>query len=223
MNTISHVRAVAAASAERRSGARLPLVLVPILFALAGCRGCFCTNAAKAVTDPVPDDVALAETRKALERSPKPLSTICGVSVSGLADMTLAIVKSSGLHLEVRVQGKALIDPDAGPPEEDEDGEDDEDASTPDARAPDAGAKPTAAAKAVPSRTPLVVDPMKALVCTGVLAVVLSPDLDSHGNRTGVQAGTVTVESVETPGVHFDKASQTGGGSHRRRRHHHHH
>ena len=183
------------------------LAALSLLLAAGGCRGCFCTNAAKAFVETPPPEVIQEQTRETLAKQPSKLSTICGVSVSGLADMVLTVVRAGATSSEVKVEGRAIYG-DAGADEEEED-DDEDDAST-----NDAGTRKDAG-----TRTPLVVDRTKVLLCTGVLVVMLTAQLDEHGNAKGWKTSSIEVDSVQTPGVHFDKAKAAAP----RRRHHHHH
>jgi hypothetical protein len=57
-------------------------------------------------------------------------------------------------------------------------------------------------------------DVKKALVCAGVLAIVLVPLLDGDGKEIGWKLSTMEVSGIETEGVHFDESKHE---------HHHHH
>lgn len=193
--------------------------LLLLVLTLGGCRGCFCTNAAKSMGEKPPDDVVLAGAKKGL--GPAILKTLCGVRVAALQDPQLALVEeTSGHQRKVRVSGLA-IPYDGGATatataDEDDagiDDEDDDDASAPDASAPDASAKVVV----------IAVEPAKALVCTGVVVVTVTAVLARDGTRKDWST-SVAVDSVETPGVKFEKEkpSAPSSGGHRRHRRHHH-
>lgn len=55
-------------------------------------------------------------------------------------------------------------------------------------------------------------DVKKALVCAGVLTVILVPILDGDGKETGWKLSSIEIAGIETEGVKFDEA-----------KHHHHH
>jgi hypothetical protein len=198
-----------------------------LILSAGGCRGCFCSNAAKALAETPPPEAIQEQTRETLAKQPSKLSTICGVNVSALADMVLTVVHAGATSSQVKVEGTAVYAeagaPDAAVEEDDEGDEDDDiDAASLDAASPEAGAKKDAGAT---ERAPIVVDKTKALLCTGVVVVMLTPQLDEHGNAKGWKATSVEVDSVQTPGVHFDKekAKAKTSSPRRRRRHHHHH
>lgn len=181
-----------------------------------GCRQC--SNAAKASAQTPPPEVVEQKTREALEKDPTPLSTICGVRVAGLEDLKLTVVKA-GHASQVRVEGKPVLE-DAGVEEDDGEDEDEDDAGNADAGKRDAGAAGAAV---------IVTDTKKLLACVGVVVIALAVELDHDGNAKGWKTVTVAVDSVETPGVHFDKTKpethtpETHAPRHTPRRHHHHH
>lgn len=192
-----------------------PLAALSLLIAAGGCRGCFCTNAAKALAETPPPDVVEQKTREALTKDPSKLSVICGLRVSALTDMVVTVVRAGATTSEVKVEGKA-VPSDAGTPADEEGAGDTGDAG-------DEGDDDDASAATISSaRAPLVVDRTKALLCAGVLVVALTPDLDEHGNAKGWHTVSIEVDSVQTAGVHFDKTKASAPSRHHRRRHHHH-
>src|SRR6187399_980787 len=91
-------------------------VAVGLLLAGGGCRGCFCTNAAKSIGEKPPEDVVREETKAKLERSPSTLQKLCGIRVAGLRDLVVTILEAHGQQAKVRVEGTA-IPHDGGPGE----------------------------------------------------------------------------------------------------------
>ena len=69
---------------------------------------------------------------------------------------------------------------------------------------------------------PVVTDPSKLALCSGVVAVTALAVYASDGTIKEWRYHDLDVESVTTPGVTFTKDGAGTSGS-RRRRHHHHH
>ena len=213
-----------------RRGVRALVAL--LLLAMSGCRGCL--GAAERPT--ASPEVVKEEAKKALERSPGVLSTICGVDVSALKDMVLTVVSSEGAKHRVRVEGSAVRrSTGAGseaPPSADEDldgsasddapsddaGDDDDDAATP--TIVDA---PLGGDASMTNRAPIVTDPLKAIACAGIVALTIASKVDDHGGTEWRSSG-LEVESVATAGVVFVKAAaKPSTPSRPRSRHHRHH
>jgi hypothetical protein len=172
--------------------ARRPFVVLLISLATSGCRACSsCGNVAKSIGEIAPEEDVKEQARKELERSPQTLSTICGVNVSGLKDMVVTVVKSEWAKHQVKVEGTAIRAVEPGP--------DDDDATEADA-AP-----------------PVVIAPLKTILCVGVVLVFIDPVMGSDGKRTAWKVTNLEVDSVQTLEVTFDKAKSS------RRGHRHHH
>jgi len=132
------------------------------------------------------------------------------VDVTGLKDMVVTVVRSEWAKHRVKVEGTAIRSADAGTDDDDDDDDDD------DAGPKDASSGTAARKDAGPS---IVVAPLRALRCVGVVIVLIDPVMASDGTRTGWKVTNVEVDSVQTEGVRFDKTKAPAAG---RRRHHHH-
>lgn len=209
-----------------------PLASALGLLLLAGCGdGCVCTNIAKSVTKEPPADQVQAEIARQLANDGDAATRLCGVEVTGLADVVVEIEEGRIGARHAKVRGRPVLSDGGGAPT-DASASTDAGATHADAAAKlteahrDAGARHAAGSDggAGPDGGAEIVvalrDPRALALCAGVVSILPIAVYASDGTVKEWTFKEIEVESVSTPGVKFDKAGTSGGG---RRRHHHHH
>jgi hypothetical protein len=194
------------------------LVVVPALLLCVAALGVGCESCKKgvgvtqAILDKPPKEDVEKQVIEALRNAAAIASELCGFPAGGLTDVEVEVKSQLLGNSEVHVTGKPLPF-DAGVPDPIFDaGIKRRDAGAKDAGAKDAGAKDASS-----------IDIPRALLCVGVVAVVmnaeLSDDLQGRKNWHLVGDGPIEVKGIETPGVKFDEEKHRAKSS----SHHHHH
>ena len=83
-------------------------MLFAVVATVAGCRGCFCTNFFKSMTDSPPEKDVREQVEKKLPTAREIASELCGIPTDGLKNAVVKVVKQTLGTSDVHVEGTAI-------------------------------------------------------------------------------------------------------------------